>query len=158
MKKMKFSVLFIIAGLLLFSSCEDSGSSADDGKLTVEMDGYNSVTGDNVLYIYVYDSGEADLNTPANVHAFNSGDISGGSASIILETAVVGGDFVNASGTQWTGEGGESYDVYIYTDDVGNDPDVSGSSPQKTKTFPVEIEIDGDKLISLNYVDDMEAY
>ena len=30
MKKMKFSVLFIIAGLLLFSSCEDSGSSEDE--------------------------------------------------------------------------------------------------------------------------------
>ena len=159
MEKIKISVLFIfiITGFLLLSACEESGSVSDDGILTVQLTNYNS-TLDTTLYVYVYRGGETDVNTASNVLGFKTGDISGGSATIIVENAEPGGGFVTETGSQWTGAGGESYDIYIYTDDSSNDPTDNNSGEKKADPYPMSVTVDGDHVISLDYVNDMISY
>ena len=159
MKKIKFSVLFIfiITALLLLSSCEESGSSSDDGTITVQLTNYNS-TLDTTLYVYVYRGGETDVNTASKVLGFKTGDISGGSATVIVKNAEPGGDFVTEASAQWTGSGGESYDIYIYTDDSSNDPTDNNSGEKKADSYPMSVTVDGDHVISLDYVNNMVSY
>ena len=57
-----------------------------------------------------------------------------------------------SNGTIWTGTGGATYDIYIYTTLVDNEPDSDGSAKQ-TVTFPLTVTIDGNQTINIDYGD-----
>ena len=156
-KNWQFLGILVLIGITFLASGCDPAVTASNGKVTVSLTNHGGGA-DDYLYAYVYASGETDTDPPENVIAFKSEQIVGGTASFILEEAALGGGYVVASGTQWIGSGGTSYDLYVYTDTVDNQPSVQDNleTEQKTDPFPISITIDGDQTVEIDYTDMVE--
>ena len=111
MKFMIFVVTLIIAVGLGVTACNTGGGAAD-GTVTVNLTNADAANG-HYLFVYVYAEGETDVNNPAAVLATNNVQIADGTASVVLK---LDDESWMPTGTDWTGTGGVTYDIYIYTD------------------------------------------
>ena len=147
MKFMIFVVTLIIAVGLGVTACNTGGGAAD-GTVTVNLSNAADANG-HYLFVYVYAEGETDVNNPAAVLATNNVQIADGTASVVLK--LDDGSWM-PTGTDWTGTGGVTYDIYIYTDSDGDsNPDTGPGTAKKTVTFPQVLTIDGDETVATDY-------
>jgi len=121
-----------------------------NGSLTVNLT--NGVE-DDEFYAYVYPEGTSsvDVNNPDYLVATNNGVVAAdGSCSFILEED--DGSWM-PTGTNWTGSGGVSYDVYVYTDpnDDGDYEPGTGTGAKQMNPFPYVLTVDGDGTIDADY-------
>jgi len=145
--KRKMGIFFVILfGLssLFFSGCELLG--LQDGHVTVLLTNAGSAPGD-YLYVFIYAEGETDVDNEDKVLATSYGYISSGTADVLL--AETDGN-VLPNKTTWIGNGGTTYDIYIYTSDSSNSPD-SYAPSQKKEPFPGTVRIDGNIEITVDY-------
>jgi len=119
MKTKTIAVILILLLTLGMTACNPI-TGYPDGTVTVNLSGAGAIDGD-FLYAYVYTYGETltDETHPETVLACGGIEISSGTADMIL--TVDDGAF-GPTGVLWTGKGGVSYDIYIYTDDSDNSP------------------------------------
>lgn len=129
---------------------DDFADYPQNGTLTVNLS--NGSDGDE-FYVYVYPEGTSSVNVndPDYLVATNNGIVAGdGTCSLELEED--DGSWM-PNGTPWTGYGGVSYDVYVYTDpntDTDNDP-ATGDEAKQMVPFPEELLIDGNQTINADY-------
>ena len=168
MKKMNLIIIAFILVLAAIStvltSCDlfldgndgSNGSETSDdpepGTLTVNLTNAATANGHD-LWAYVYADGETDVNTASTVIATNYAEIVSGAAAFVLEED--DGSWA-PNGTEWTGEAGASYDVYIYTDVGGDNNPIGDADAKQTDPMPVLVTIDGDQLIEVDYLDMVE--
>lgn len=153
-KRMVIAVGILLFLIPLFFSCT--------GKVTVSLDNASEIEGDSV-YAVMYKGTEYSLNTESKVVALNTSTVSSGSAEFVLEeedTSTEGNWAPN--GTEWEGQGGVNFDLYVYTDDNkdGDNEPVTGDegSSYITDTTPISFTIKGDRSIDLDFEEDMEEY
>lgn len=139
-------VAIIACGMLLVGC--DSSSEAD-GTSTVALTNASAADGDSFV-VYVYPSGETDVNNPGTVLATGNTKIASGAATV---TVKVDNGSWQPTGTDWVGTGGTSYDFYIYTNDP-NDPyadPTSYANSKMTDPMPVSVTVDGNQTLSVDY-------
>ncbi len=103
------------------------------------------------LYAYIYAEGETDTDNPAKVLATMKAQIQSGTAASLFY--LMDEDDVDNWGPTdiiWSGTGGTTYDIYIYTADESNTPE--GHPPSKqNELFPDTVTIDGNQVIPVDY-------
>jgi hypothetical protein len=151
-KSYLYIFIILLVSILIFTGCEESSESSgfSDGTLTATL---TSGPVGEYLCAYVYPE-NSDPYVATNLVAVKVGLIPGsGDLSLVLEND--DGNW-EPDGTTWTGSGGTTYDVYIYTDpdtDGDNNPETGPGSPKKTVPWPIKITIDGDMAINTDYAD-----
>ena len=73
--------------------------------------------------------------------------ITSGIAEIVLEESNGSG---GSNKNKWTGIGGTTYDIYIYTSNNSNSPEDYAPS-KKEVPFPGTVTINGDQVITVDY-------
>ena len=166
----KIGLIFITLTCVLavmgtaLTSCDlfpDSNDGSNDGEtsgdpepgtLTVNLTNAATANGHD-LWAYVYAAGETDFNTASTVIATNYAQIVSGSATLVLEED--DGNWA-PNGTEWTGQAGASYDVYIYTDVGGDNDPIGDIDAKQADPMPIIVEIDGNQIIEVDYFDMVE--
>ena len=136
---------FVLAAMFCIFGCKSSDSS-DDGTITVYMSGSTIATAHG-LYAYLYENGETDFNNSATVLACNWHQVLGGMATFVLK--VDDGSW-SPTAEDWVGSGGSTYDLYVYTAGDSGQP---GSSDYMTDPMPIEVTIDGNMNIDIDFAD-----
>ncbi|MBN2322250.1 MAG: hypothetical protein JXQ30_00830 [Spirochaetes bacterium] len=149
MKLMSPAVLVILSVGLGVTACNTGGEiGAVDGTVTVTLSNAGAVD-DDTLSVYVYAEGETDVNNPAKLLATNFAVITDGTASVVLRED--DGDWMPTV-TNWTGTGGTTYDIYIYTDSDG-DGELETGTVYITDPFPGTVTIDGDQTVATDFAE-----
>ena len=135
-------------------SVDYSSMTAYDFGGTVTVTLTNASAADTqVCYAYLYAEDETDYNNAAALIATNTGTISSGTVSFVLEKS--DGNW-GGTGDSWVGVEGESYDLYVYTDgndDNDYDPATSSGSPvpKMTVPYPTVVTTSDDVVYSVDY-------
>ena len=140
------SLITATVGLGVTACNTGNGTGATGGTVTITVS--NGAEG-HYIYGYVYAEDEIDLNNPAKVLATNYAQITGGAASFVLKED--DGNW-NPTLTEWTGNGGFCYDIYIYTDSDGNG-DIEDGTVYVTDPFAGIVTIDGNQTVSMIFTD-----
>lgn len=153
------AALGAIVFLFLVGACDDADSGSDggvtaasDGCITVSLDGASAIDTD-VFYAFAFPAGEKSIYNVEKIVAVNYATITGGSASFTLKCD--DGDS-GPTTTDWVGDGGASYDLYVYTDgdDDGDEQPAThgGSDPAyRLANYPTTCTIDGDQTINVAF-------
>jgi len=147
-----FGTVVTSCDLLPENNDKDAKNEPEPGKLTVTLTNAAAANGHD-LWAYVYAEGETNTDSPSMVIATNYDTIASGTASFILKED--DGNWSPAV-TEWSGEAGESYDVYIYTDTGGDNNPIGDADARQTVPIPMVITIDGDQTIDIDYSDMVE--
>ena len=109
-----------VTAVILFGGCEEAGTDGTvptDGGVTVVLSGVTGPVADNQdgVAVVLYAENEKSIYTASAALAVKEGTVGAdGTASLVLmETD----DDFGETTTAWTGTAGETYDLYIYTDD-----------------------------------------
>jgi len=139
-----FIVVLVGLSVLFFSGCKQPGVPV--GTVIVNLTGAVDADGD-FLYAYIYAEGETDTENDAKILATVNLLITSGIAEIVLEESNGSG---GSNKNKWTGIGGTTYDIYIYTSNNSNSPEDYAPSKKKVP-FPGTVTIDGNKVITVDY-------
>ncbi len=127
------------------TNTDNDGSSSQDGTATVTLSNASAANGQN-FWAFVSKQG-TNYYLIDNLVAVNMVTISNGSASFVLKQPDK--DWMPTT-TDWTGTGGISYDIYIFTDaDSNYMPDKM--SVEKVNEYPGTLTIDGNTTLNVDY-------
>lgn len=150
--------LLALFALWSFGSCDtvlgsdddDDNGGAADGTATVSLSGASEVDGEH-LWVWLYAGDEWNIDSPETVLAAGSQEISGGTASFVLKESDENWGYTS---DEWSGTGGNSYDLYIMTAPEDGEPTETSKIAAE---YPLEVTIDGNESVEVAY-STMAAY